>query len=246
MAKRKRKNQRRTSRKSESIRIDFREVRKLITVAIVVIVGVWGVKKIDDVSIKTVEIQSALMNVNKNDIREIAKGYIQEGFFTVNLSRFENELNEISWVHKAKIKRQWPGKLTINIVEQVPVFRWGDDQFLNIDGEIFEAGDVSGFEELPLLRGVNGREKYLMSLYYKYQDRFDRMSASILEIEEDARYDKKIMLANNISINVGREYAEQQIERCLYSFAMFSKAERAAISSIDLRHSNGFAVRWDS
>ena len=246
MAKRKKKNQRRVSRNSEPIRIDFREVRKLITVAIVVIAGVWGVKKIDNVSIKTIEIQSALTNVNKSDVRNIAATYIQDGFFTVNLSRFEDELNEISWVYKAKIKRQWPGKLAIRIIEQVPVFRWGDSQLLNGDGHVFAVSNVNEFSHLPLLYGVEGREQYLMSLYKRYQEQFKRMHASILEIEEDARYDKKITLANNISINVGREHAERQIERCLYSFAMFSKAERAAISSIDLRHSNGFAVRWDS
>ena len=246
MARRKKKNQRKVSRNSESIRIDFREVRKLITVAIIVIAGVWAVKKIDNVSIKTVEVQSALTNVNKNDIRSIAETYIQDGFFTVNLSRFEDELSEISWVYKAKIKRQWPGKLAIRITEQVPVFRWGDTQLLNRDGHAFSVKNANDFTHLPLLDGVTGREQYLMSLFDKYQDQFERMGASILKIEEDARYDKEITLANNISINVGREYAEKQIERCLYSFAMFSKAERAAISSIDLRHSNGFAVRWDS
>ncbi len=246
MVKRKKKNQRKVSRNSEPMRIDFREVRKLITVAFVVIAGVWGVKKIDNVAIKTVEIQSTLESVDKDDIRNVAENYLQDGFFTVNLSRFENELNEIPWVYKAKIKRQWPGKLAIKIIEQVPAYRWGDGYLLNSEGNIFEISDASDFLHLPLLRGINGREKYLMRLYSKYKDQFNRMGASMLKIEEDARYDKKITLANDISINVGREYAEQQIERCLYSFAMFSKAERAAISSIDLRHSNGFAVRWDS
>ena len=246
MAKRKRKNQRRASQKSEAIRIDIREVRNLITVAIIVIAGVWGVKKIDDVSIQTVEIQSTLVNVDKHRIRDIAEGYIQDGFFTVNLSRFEEDLNEIPWVYKAKIKRQWPGKLAIRIIEQVPVFRWGEQYLLNADGEKFHVDSTEDFNSLPLLKGVDGREQYLMSLYYKYQTQFENMNASMLEIDEDARYDKRIALANKISINVGREFAEEQIERCLYSFAMFSKAEREAILSIDLRHSNGFAVRWDS
>ena len=69
---------------------------------------------------------------------------------------------------------------------------------------------------------------------------------SISAVEEDARYDKIITLSNGISINVGREKINDQLERCLRSFAEFSDDERATISNIDLRHSNGFAVRWNS
>lgn len=246
MAARKKKNQRRVNRSSKVTRIDYREVVKLMAVAVVVISGIWFVKKIEDVSIKTIEIQFALQEADKSDIRIIAENYMHGGFFTVDLTSFEEQLNNIPWVYKANIKRQWPGKLVIDIKEQTPFFRWGENHLLNRDAKAFYVKDAQQYTSLPLLVGVQGREKYLVDLFYKYSDRFERVGTSILEFKEDARYDKEITLANGIAINAGREQAEQQIERCLNSFAMFTKAERAAIASIDLRHSNGFAVRWGS
>ena len=246
MAKRKNNNQRRVARNSEVSRIDFREVGKLVAVAVVVIVGVWATKKIDNVSIKMIEIQSVLQQVSKSEIRTIAENYMHEGFYTVDLTSFEKQLNDIPWVYRANIKRKWPSKLVIEISEQQPYFRWGEQHLINKHAETFYVGDTQQYLRLPLLEGVSGREKYLMDLYYKYNSRFQDVGAAILRFKEDARYDKEITLVNGITINVGREKVERQIERCLYSFAMFTKAERDAIASIDLRHSNGFAIRWNS
>ncbi|MDW3096313.1 MAG: FtsQ-type POTRA domain-containing protein [Gammaproteobacteria bacterium] len=245
MAKRLKRNQRRTMRENDAMRIDFREVGKLLSVALVVIAGIWATKRIEDISIKTIEIQTALNKVSKSEIRTIAENYMHDGFFTVDLSSFEDQLNDIPWVYRANIKRQWPSKLVIEISEQQPYFRWGENHLINKYAEIFFVQDIQQYAALPLLQGVRGREQHLIDLYYKYSARFKKVDSGIHKLKEDARYDKEIILVNGISINVGREQTDKQIERCLYSFAMFTKAEREAIASIDLRHSNGFAVRWN-
>ncbi len=245
MTKRIKRNQRRSKQYNDAVRIDFREVGKLFAVALVVIAGIWATKKIEDISIKTIEIQTALIKVSKSEIRTIAENYMHEGFFTVDLSSFEGQLNDIPWVYRANIKRQWPSKLVIEITEQQPYFRWGETHLVNKHAEIFFVQDSQQYAALPLLQGVRGREQYLIDLYYRYSERFKKVGSEILRLKEDARYDKEITLANGISINVGREQTNKQIERCLYSFAMFTKAERDAISGIDLRHSNGFAIRWN-
>ncbi len=246
MARNTKKNRRKAVKQSDAIRIDLREVGKLVAVSMVVIVLIWVSKKVDDIPIKTIEIQSELEKVNKSDIKTIAMNYMHDGFFTVNLSAFERQLNDIPWVYRASIKRQWPSKVVITITEQQPYFRWGDKHLINKYGETFFVDDVSDYSHMPLLKGVAGREKQLIDLYYKYSDGFKQMGGAIISFKEDARYDKEIQLANGIIISLGREHSDKQIQRCLDSFAMFSKAERNAIVSIDLRHSNGFAVRWNS
>ena len=221
------------------------EIARLLMVALLFIAAVWGLKQIDNVAIKTIVVQTALHRVDKSDIRNIAQPYMRAGFFTVDLDAFEQQLNNLSWVYRANIQRQWPGRLVIEIEEQTPHFRWGDKALLSADGQIFTVNDVSAFKNLPRLQGVSGRQQYLLGLYRRYNARFHKAAAAITELTEDARYNKVMRLANGIDINIGRANAERQIERCLRSFALFSKAEREAIASIDLRHSNGFAVRWN-
>ena len=246
MAIRRKKNQRRQVKQSEPLYIDFREVGKLIAVSVIVIIGVWATKQIDDIPIKTIEIQSSLEKVNKAEIKTIAQNYMHSGFFTVDLTSFENQLNDIPWVYRASIKRQWPNKVVIDIVEQEPYFRWGKQHLINKYAQIFYVDNLNDYLHLPLLEGVLGREKAIIDLYYRYQEGFEQVGTRIVSLKEDARYDKEILLADGILINVGREQTEQQIRRCLHSLAMFTKSEREAIASIDLRHSNGFAVRWNT
>lgn len=246
MTKKRNRNHRKPSKRSESINIDLREVGKLIAVSLVVVVLIWVGKQVDEIPIKSIEIQSALEKVDKDDVRTIAINYMHDGFFTVNLTAFESQLNDIPWVFRATIKRQWPNRVVINIVEQQPYFRWGESHLINKYGEKFFVGDVTEYKHMPLLVGVDGREQTLISLYYKFSDGFKQVGGAVISFKEDARYDKEIKLANGIIINLGRGHTDKQIQRCLSSFAMLSKSERDAIASIDLRHSNGFAVRWNS
>jgi len=245
MARQKKKNQRRSAKRSETTKVDFREVGKLFAVAFVVIVAVWAGKQVDDIPIKTIEIQSTLEKVDKDEIKTIVQNHIQDGFFTINLSEFERQINDIPWVYRASIKRKWPGRVVINIAEQQPYFRWGSNHLINKYGDKFYAEDANKYTQIPLLEGVDGRERELIDLYYKYSDGFKQVNSQIVSLKEDARYDKEIRLINGITINLGRDQSDVQIRRCLHSFAMFTKAEREAIASIDMRHGNGFAVRWN-
>lgn len=246
MAKRKYKNQRKIKRETAVSRIEVREIFKLVFVASVVIAAIFLVRGVEEVPIKAFVINTSLHNVSKQEIRDVATNYVREGFFTINLASFEKDLEQIPWVYKANIKRQWPSKLVIEVEEQSPRFRWTGQSLLNKEAVPFLVNNFDTYEALPKLSGLAGRETYLAGLYYQYNERFKHLGLSIASIEEDARYDKVITLLNGISINVGREQTNQQIERCLQSFSEFTETERAAIASIDLRHSNGFAVRWNS
>ena len=246
MAKNRNRNRRNIKQDARVSRIELREIFKLLFVAGIVIAGIFIVRSVEDIPIKAVVISTALHNVSKQEVRSVAAKYTNDGFFTINLPNFENDLEQIPWVYRASIKRQWPGKLVIAVTEQSPRFRWTGQSLLNEEATPFLVNNFEDYLALPKLSGLAGREFYLATLYEQFNERFERLGSPIASIEEDARYDKVITLANGITINVGREHTSQQIERCLQSFSEFTERERAAIAEIDLRHSNGFAVRWNS
>lgn len=246
MKKRRVTRRRKTSTPKKLTRIEMRDVRNLVLTSLFVIGVLFAVRVIADVPIKTVQVNSNLVNVDKLEIKEIVTKFYTQGFFTIKLNDFEEELENIEWVYQAKIKRKWPNTLVINMLEQEPAFRWAEQSLLNKNFETFFVEENSNFAHLPKLKGSIGRQHYLSSLYNKYNKYFERHGLSISSIEEDARYDKLIRLDNGIRINIGKEQVERKIERCLLSFEEFSIDEIAAIASIDLRHSNGFAVRWNT
>lgn len=244
-------NRRKTTRRKQTnnkslTRIEMRDVRNLIITSLLVIGGLFALRVIADVPIKTVQVNSNLAYVDKLDIKEIVAKFYTQGFFTVRLDEFEEELENIDWIFQANIKREWPNTLLIKIDEQNPTFRWAEQSLLNQEFMPFFIANNEGFTHLPKLKGSIGREQYLSHLYKKYNKYFARLGLAISSIEEDARYDKLIHLNNGIRINIGKDQVEQKIERCLLSFEELSLEEIAAIANIDLRHSNGFAVRWNT
>ena len=226
-------------------KIEIRDVRNLILISLLMICGIFAFQKISAVPIHTIMVNSQVQHVDKQKIREVAAKYYQKGFFTVGLAKFEQELEQVPWVDQANIQRQWPNKLMIEITEQAPVFRWSKHELLNTKAEKFFVEDNSAFANLPLLSGSNGREKALARMYVEYNSDFRALNMPINSIVEDARYEKQIRLVNGILINVGKEQVDEKLNRLLRSFKEFKSDELAAIAAIDLRHSNGFSVRWN-
>lgn len=228
----------------EETRIAWAEIGKLLVSAGVVVLGILSARIIDDISIDSIYVASSLNRVSKQDIAQVVKDYELDGFFTLRLKEFENDLNEIGWVYKANIKRQWPYKLVIEIEEQMPIFRWNQDYLLNKYAQPFPIHGNESFEDRPLLKGEYGREQVLAQLYKEYNHEFGALGITIKSLEEDARYDKVMHLSNGVIINMGRDNVELQMQRCLKMFALLSDEERAAIATIDLRHSHGLAISW--
>lgn len=246
MKKRKTTRRRKVAESKSLTRIEMRDVRNLILTSLLVVSGLFAMRVIADVPIKTVQVNSDLTYVDKLEVKSIVAKFYTQGFFTVRLNEFEEDLENIEWIFQANIKRKWPNTLLIEVSEQKPTFRWAEQSLLNKDYIPFFVASNDDFTHLPKLKGSIGREQYLSNLYDKYNRYFVRLGLAIELIEEDARYDKLIQLNNGIRINIGKDHVEQKIERCLLSFEEFSLDEIAAISSIDLRHSNGFAVRWNT
>jgi len=58
----------------------------------------------------------------------------QESFFSLNVDQVKNLVEQIPWIAKASVRRQWPNGLQIHVVDQVPVGFWNDRSLLNVKG----------------------------------------------------------------------------------------------------------------
>src|SRR5947209_5878541 len=66
-------------------------------------------------------------------IREDLKGT----FFTLNLNQAQSALRAVPWVRAVALRRQWPGRLAIEVEEHMPLARWNDAALVNSRGEVF-------------------------------------------------------------------------------------------------------------
>ena len=167
---------------------------------------------------------------------------LQGNMFTQDLVGLEQHLQQNVWVRWARIQRDWPDGLRIEVTEQVPVVRWEAGGFLNEQGERFTPQDMP---ELALVRlsGMPGREKALAG----YLDRLRKMLASRglhLAVLEETRFRSlHLTMRSGLRLALGRVRPFERLARWLRYYDAYAQVAPTGSAVIDLRYPNGFAVR---
>ena len=66
----------------------------------------------------------------------------------------------------------------------------------------------------------------------------------MVEFKEDARGSWRIKLENGIVLKIGREHQAKRLKRFMVAYDQSLNEVLDKISVVDLRYTNGFAVKW--
>ena len=165
-------------------------------------------------------------------------------------SFFELDVNEVfrlieaqPWVYRASVRKQWPNRLKIYLVEQQPVARWNDDMLLNPYGDTFESEGIT--LSLPQLFGPGGSEKTALEGYNAMKSLLATSSMSIAELSLSERFAWQLQLTSGIKLNLGRKEFIDRLQRFIDVFPLLSKQDKP-VKYVDLRYDTGLAVGWQS
>lgn len=193
--------------------------------------------------IKTIQLSGTFQYIDQHEIESTLRPFVGEGFFSLDIQKVRNTLSAKSWAESVSIRRVWPDRVVIKIVEKKPVARWDAKHLLSDKAKIFQA-NVKQFQDLPKVYGANIKPVLVLNQYYDYARRFLSLDETISEINIDSRGSVGIELANGFNIELGRENVDLKIERLLSIYAQQIRPRRTEIQQLDLRYSNGFAVAW--
>ncbi|WP_448507738.1 cell division protein FtsQ/DivIB [Immundisolibacter sp.] len=193
--------------------------------------------------LSTVEITGDLDHIDRASLERRLLPAAAGGFFSVDVAAVADAARHEPWVKQALVRRVWPDKLVVEIVGRRSIARWADGGLLSDSGEVFAvAGPLP--EQLPLLGGPAGVQP--RRVYAEYQ-RFSRLLEglpAVREVRQEARGAWHIGLANGMTITAGRKDVAGRLKR----FAAVYRSRLAGVAppleSVDLRYSDGFAVRF--
>jgi len=187
-----------------------------------------------------VRVTSALTHLTTEDIATMTQREIKGNFFTLDLAATRAAFEKLPWVRKAGVRRHWPARLEVTLEEHVPLARWGNLALVNTHGEVFEArydGD------LPVFVGPAESAKEI-AIQYEY---FRRSLAAIgkipVRVQLSARRAWEVRLDGGPTLELGREQVEARIARFVAAYSRSLGRLERRIDYVDLRYSNGFAVR---
>ncbi len=217
----------------------------LITVPLIAVVGTYKwIQNPENLTIKTVEVTGELKILDKQQLQPLIESFAKTNLYLLDDKGLEKEIENIPWVHSASMTHVWPDKLIVKIFEQQPVAFWGDDAMLAENGEIIKAVLADKKSNLPLLYSPDGKGRNMATGFLKIREMMKGFPLKLVEFKEDARGSWQIKLENDMSLKIGREHQEKRLKRFMIAYKESLKGVISKVSVVDLRYTNGFAIKW--
>lgn len=216
----------------------------LLGAFIVVQIGVVSAASSQRFALSRAVVFGALEHVSGDQIDQALRGQPLGNFFSADLELVKQLIEDIPWVRRADVRRQWPDRIEISIEEHKALARWGDKKLVSVLGEVFDAHSKV---ELPQLVGPHGSERDVTQRFYRMRELAKIIQTEPVELTLSPRYAWHVRFANGLTVDLGREQhkasLESRLERFFAMQASASDSIGRRVTHADLRYPNGFAVR---
>ncbi|HHO67611.1 MAG TPA: FtsQ-type POTRA domain-containing protein [Gammaproteobacteria bacterium] len=241
---------RQARRKQQSRRFDWRPwlrpaavtVLFLTVTASLAAAVAWALDPVN-LPLRHVRVEGDFRHLDRAALEARLLPVTEGGFFGVDVAAVRRSVQDMAWVDRVSVRRVWPDRLVVQVQEQQPVARWGETAYLNPRGEVFVPKHLAAGLQLPRLAGPAGRGRQVLAAYRRMGDILAGLRLGIEELRQDERRAWHLRLSNGVAIELGRAEPQRRLARFVAVYPALLVSEQVGISAVDLRYSNGFAVR---
>jgi cell division protein FtsQ len=197
-----------------------------------------------DRQITGISVRGDLKGVGQADLEKRLQPWLGRSFFASDLETIKASVEQEPWVDTAAVRRVWPGRLVVEVVEHEPVAFWNGSSLMTRKGEIITPDSVSAAGVLPQLNGPEDRAEEVLGTARRLSDRLVADDLRLAGLSQEARGAWTLKLDNGIAVELGRDRIEERLERFLAVYRSHLKTRVSEVAGVDARYSNGIAVRW--
>ena len=201
---------------------------------------IWFVVHQPAFALKQVQVTGNAPHVTRAQVEAIVHNELRGTFFTLNLPQLRRAFEKLPWVREANLRRRWPDRLEVSVVEHVALARWGTTALVNTHGEIFQAAHDG---KLPVFMGPAAASKEIAIQYEFFRRMLATIQATPVIVQMTPRRAWRVKLDQGPTLELGREDIEARLGRYLEVHQRSVGALNRRIDYVDLRYANGFAVR---
>lgn len=194
--------------------------------------------------IKTVRVEGNFTHLSKSMLAQAAMPYVHTGFFALDAVALRDHLLAMPWVAAVNVTRVWPDTVSLEIKETKPVAIWRDNGVVDAEGNIFYPPLKTMPHNLPHFIGTPAQAKEILANYVDFQQQLSKIGVQITELAVTPRSSWSAQLSNQIILELGREEMSDRIGRFVRSYQQIFGSNGTAVEKVDLRYSNGIAVKW--
>lgn len=216
----------------------------MVTVFVAAIFGADFIYKQIDTPLSKIMVGGNFNHLEEQELAELVNIEIDGGFLSMNLNQLRQELQSHPWIHQVSVRREWPSTLKVEVIEEVPIARWGKKGFLNRLGDQLSLPENSNLKSLPVLEADFGSSQDMIAQYLLLAELLAPTDLRLTELQRDAVGAWQIETASGVKIVLGRDQIIEKIRRLIVVWGSGLDVQLNNIATIDLRYPNGLAVSW--
>ncbi len=219
----------------------------MILISIIFVLFIWGgllLMNPGTLPIKNVRVEGEFRQLSPETLQTTVSTVVRGGFFNVNVEAIQEKLFQNPWVHMVTVSRNWPDGLSVQVTEQTAIARWGRQGLINPNAEFFSPGKDTHPENLPILMGPENTYTLLLERYNQIRDVLLKSKLEVSSLTLNNRRSWKFELVNGPSIILGKRDFTNRVDRVAKHVTLKLKDKLEQIKLIDMRYTNGFAVKW--
>jgi len=206
---------------------------------------------------------------NHEQLVKKISSHVHGNVLALDLHKIEEVVKSVNWIDDVSVRRGWPDAIQISVIEHVPVARWGNGGWVTKSGTVVADPNALVPDRLPIFDGPAEGHNEILRRYRDWGSILLPVGLMIEEIELTERGAWKVRVkvtdegvfrpvdslldtgVANLSpepvlfnLQIGRRSADERIARFsrVYRDSLLSKV--TLVKHVDLRHTNGFSVKW--
>lgn len=193
--------------------------------------------------VRVVTIEGEMHGLSREALQQTVSEEISGGILTQDLRSLRERVEALPWVERASARRIWPDRIQLRVREHDALARWNENGLVTEQGVVFRPNDgrlPAGLARLGAADDALAPE--VAARFLDWGPQLLPLGLIVDGVRRDARGDWSIELLGGTEIMLGTDDIDQRLERLI---AAYSQIEAIGIPTrLDLRYSNGIAVRW--
>ncbi len=211
---------------------------------VVLVAGLQAFITLQSIAVEQISVTGNLQHTRAEEVQALVQPALAGGFLNADLALIRQQLEGMPWIYRATVRRRWPSSLEINVIEQLPIARWGDAGFLNHEAEVFQTANAGDWQALPLLVGPDDSARQLMASYQRLEELLAPLSLEVSELALDHRNQLTATLQGGTQLYLGGEDFVERVQRLLTLYRYELSGRTAEVARVDLRYESGLAVAF--
>ncbi len=194
--------------------------------------------------IRWLEIDGAFERVSAEQVRANLEPIVMGSFFTVDLDAVRASTQRLAWVSSVSVQKNWPDTVRVTVDEYIALAHWTGGRLISSAGSLFAVPGAEEMQGLPWLEGPQGMVDLVYETWQQFNNELLPAGLEIERLHLDRRGAWYLVLTSGTEVHIGREDALPRLRRMVGSWGELVKQNNLAPLGVDLRYTNGFAVRW--